>query len=51
MRQSMKAALRHVGLVFPGALDRSLPVLALLVWLDAAYGTSCRRIGRRRRCR
>jgi hypothetical protein len=38
MRQSMKAALRHVGLVFPGALIASLPVLALLVWLDAAYG-------------
>ena len=38
MRQSMKAALRHVGLVFPGALIASLPVLALLVWLDATYG-------------
>jgi hypothetical protein len=38
MRQSMKAALRHVGLVLPGALIASLPVLALLVWLDATYG-------------
>jgi hypothetical protein len=38
MRQSMKAALRHVGLVFPAAIAASLPVLALLVWLDAAYG-------------
>ncbi len=38
MRQSLKAALRHVGLVFPAALIASLPVLALLVWLDAAYG-------------
>ena len=38
MRQSMKAALRHVGLVFPAALVASVPVLALLVWLDAAYG-------------
>jgi hypothetical protein len=38
MRQSMKAALRHVGLVFPAALAASLPVLALLVWLDGAYG-------------
>jgi hypothetical protein len=38
MRQSMKAALRHVGLVFPAAIVASLPVLALLVWLDAAYG-------------
>jgi hypothetical protein len=38
MRQSMKAALRHVGLVFPAALIASLPVLALLVWLDGAYG-------------
>jgi hypothetical protein len=38
MRQSMKAALRHVGLVFPGALIASVPVLALLVWLDGAYG-------------
>jgi hypothetical protein len=38
MRQSMTAALRHVGLVFPAALIASLPVLALLVWLDGAYG-------------
>lgn len=38
MRQSMKAALRHVALVFPAALIASLPVLALLVWLDSAYG-------------
>lgn len=38
MRQSMKAALRHVGLVFPAAMAASLPVLALLVWLDGAYG-------------
>ena len=38
MQQSMKAALRHVGLVFPAALIASVPVLALLVWLDAAYG-------------
>lgn len=38
MRQSMKAALRHVGLVFPAAIVASLPVLALLVWLDGAYG-------------
>ena len=38
MRQSMKLALRHVGLVFPAAIVGSLPVLALLVWLDGAYG-------------
>ena len=38
MRQSMAAALRHVALVFPGAVVASLPVLALLVWLDGAYG-------------
>jgi hypothetical protein len=38
MRQSMQAALRHVGLVFPAAIVASLPVLALLVWLDGAYG-------------
>jgi hypothetical protein len=38
MRQSMTAALRHVGLVFPAAIIASLPVLALLIWLDAAYG-------------
>jgi hypothetical protein len=38
MRQSMRLALRHVGLVFPAALIASLPVLALLVWLDGAYG-------------
>ena len=38
MRRSMKLALRHVGLVFPAALIASLPVLALLIWLDGAYG-------------
>jgi hypothetical protein len=38
MRQSMGMALRHVGLVLPAALVASLPVLALLVWLDGAYG-------------
>jgi len=38
MRQSLKAALRHVVLVFPAAIIASLPVLALLVWLDTAYG-------------
>lgn len=38
MRQSMALALRHVGLVLPAALIASLPVLALLVWLDGAYG-------------
>jgi hypothetical protein len=38
MRQSMALALRHVGLVFPAAIVASLPVLALLVWLDGAYG-------------
>ncbi|MEZ5832816.1 MAG: hypothetical protein R3D05_16710 [Dongiaceae bacterium] len=38
MRKSMKLALRHVVLVFPAALVASLPVLALLVWLDGAYG-------------
>jgi hypothetical protein len=37
MRQSMRLALRHVGLVLPAALTASLPVLALLVWLDGAY--------------
>jgi hypothetical protein len=38
MRRSMGLALRHVGLVFPAAILASLPVLALLVWLDGAYG-------------
>jgi hypothetical protein len=38
MRQSMALALRHVGLVLPAALVASLPVLALLVWLDGTYG-------------
>jgi hypothetical protein len=38
MRQSMVLAVRHVGLVLPAALVASLPVLALLVWLDGAYG-------------
>jgi hypothetical protein len=38
MRRSVGLALRQVGLVLPGALVASLPVLALLVWLDATYG-------------
>src|SRR5687768_10719393 len=38
MQRSMRAALHHVGLVFPSALIASLPVLALLIWLDGAYG-------------
>jgi hypothetical protein len=38
MRRSMGLALRQVCLVLPGALVASLPVLALLVWLDGAYG-------------
>jgi hypothetical protein len=38
MRLSMKLALRHVALVFPAAIVASLPVLALLVWMDGAYG-------------
>lgn len=37
MRQSMALAFRQVVLVLPGALIGSLPVLALLVWLDGAY--------------
>ncbi len=40
MRRSMGLALKHVGLVFPAAIAASLPVLALLVWLDGAYGYS-----------
>ncbi|HET6161638.1 MAG TPA: hypothetical protein VFE34_25080 [Dongiaceae bacterium] len=38
MRQSMALALRQLGLVLPAALIASLPVIALLVWLDGAYG-------------
>jgi hypothetical protein len=38
MKQSMALALRHVGLVLPAALVASLPVLALLVWMDGSYG-------------
>ena len=38
MRRSMGLALKHVGLVFPAAIAASLPVLALLVWLDGTYG-------------
>ena len=38
MRQSMTLALLHVGLVLPAALVASLPVVALLVWLDGTYG-------------
>lgn len=38
MRQSISLAMRHVALVLPAALVASLPVLALLIWLDRAYG-------------
>jgi hypothetical protein len=37
MRRSMALASRQVLLVLPGALIGSLPVLALLIWLDGAY--------------
>ncbi len=37
MRQSLRLASLQVLLVLPGALMGSLPVLALLVWLDGAY--------------
>jgi hypothetical protein len=37
LRAQFGASLRHVGLVLPGTLLASLPVLTLLVWLDSAY--------------
>ncbi|HWA49462.1 MAG TPA: hypothetical protein VG742_14395 [Dongiaceae bacterium] len=37
MRRSLRLASLQVLLVLPGALIGSLPVLALLVWLDGAY--------------
>ena len=40
MRRSIALSLRHVGLALPAVLVASLPVLALLVWLEGAYGYS-----------
>lgn len=37
MRRSLRLASLQVLLVLPGALIGSLPVLALLIWLDGAY--------------
>jgi hypothetical protein len=37
MRQSLRLASMQVLLVLPGALIGSLPVLALLIWLDGSY--------------
>ncbi len=37
MRRSLRLASLQVLLVLPGALAGSLPMLALLVWLDGAY--------------
>ena len=38
MRRSIGLSLLQTGLVLPAAVVASLPVLALLVWMDGAYG-------------
>lgn len=38
MGRMLRASGRRLMLVFPGAVAASLPILALLVWLDGAYG-------------
>lgn len=38
MGRVLKASGRRLALVFPAAIAASLPILALLVWLDGAYG-------------
>lgn len=38
MVRMLRAAGRRLGLVVPAAVAASLPILALLVWLDGAYG-------------
>jgi hypothetical protein len=38
MRRMLRAALRQLGLVTAPAVLASLPVIAMLVWLDTAYG-------------
>ena len=38
LRNALGLSLRQIGLVLPAALVASLPVLALLVWLDTTYG-------------
>src|SRR3546814_9360971 len=38
MGQMLRASAHRLLLVFPAAIAASLPILALLVWLDGAYG-------------
>ncbi|MEQ8815211.1 MAG: hypothetical protein RLO51_20580 [Thalassobaculum sp.] len=38
MRRTMAAAGRRLAMVFPASIAAALPILALLVWLDGAYG-------------
>lgn len=38
MARMLRAAGRRLGLVAPAAVAAALPILALLVWLDGAYG-------------
>ncbi|SDL18893.1 hypothetical protein SAMN05661010_01004 [Modicisalibacter muralis] len=35
-----KTSFRHIGLVLPGTILASLPVLCLLIWLEATYGNA-----------
>ncbi len=38
IRDQFKTSFRHIGLVLPGTLLASLPVLCMLVWLETAFG-------------
>ncbi|MGC3874323.1 hypothetical protein ACPF7Z_13760 [Halomonas sp. GXIMD04776] len=40
IREQFVAAFRHLGLVLPSTLLSILPLLALLVWIETAYGYS-----------
>lgn len=38
IRAQLRAAFQHVGLVLPATLVASVPLLALLFWLESSYG-------------
>lgn len=38
IRTQFTTSFRHIGLVLPGTILASLPVLCLLIWMDTAYG-------------
>jgi hypothetical protein len=38
IRRMLSLALKRIGVILPGTVIASLPVLALIIWLDTAYG-------------